>query len=159
MNIPFCFIRHWYLKNILGIKIGKDTHIAMKCYIKGNNIEIGNNTVVNRFTFLDGRVSLKIGNNVNISNYSYIQTLTHDPQDPKFKCLLGPVVIEDHVWIGAKATILTGVRLGEGSIIGAGAVVTKDIPPYSIAVGVPAKVIKQRNKNLTYKTEYSPLFG
>lgn len=55
-----------------------------------------------------------------------------------------PVVIDDDVWIGRRAIILPGVHIGEGCVIGAGAVVTKDIPPYSVAAGVPAKVVKSR---------------
>lgn len=159
MNVPFYSIRRWYLKNILGIKIGRDTHVGMSCYITGFSIEIGDNTVINKFTYLDGRASLRIGNNVNISNYCYIQTLTHDPQDKEFKGIAGPVTIEDNVWVGARAIILTGVKLNEGCVIGAGAVVTEDIPPYTIAVGVPAKVINKRTRELAYKTVYSPLFG
>lgn len=54
-----------------------------------------------------------------------------------------PVIIEDNVWIADKVTITKGVRIGKGSIIGANSVVTKDIPPYSLAVGIPAKIIKQ----------------
>jgi acetyltransferase-like isoleucine patch superfamily enzyme len=54
------------------------------------------------------------------------------------------VIIEDDVWIGANATILPGVRVGKGSVIGAGSVVTNDIPEYSIAVGIPARVISKR---------------
>ena len=57
-----------------------------------------------------------------------------------------PVVIGDDVWLGRRAIILPGVCIGNGSIIGAGAVVTKDIPPFSVAVGVPAKVIKDRKQ-------------
>jgi len=56
------------------------------------------------------------------------------------------IIVEDDVWIGADVVILPGVRIGRGSIIGAGAVVTRDIPPYSIAVGVPAKVVKSRKE-------------
>jgi acetyltransferase-like isoleucine patch superfamily enzyme len=54
------------------------------------------------------------------------------------------VIIEDNVWLAANVNVMPGVRIGEGSVIGAGAVVTKDIPPYSIAVGVPARIIKSR---------------
>lgn len=55
----------------------------------------------------------------------------------------GPVYIEDNVWIGEKASIMPGVRIGKGSIIASNSVVTKDIPPYCVAAGIPAKVIKQ----------------
>jgi acetyltransferase-like isoleucine patch superfamily enzyme len=57
-----------------------------------------------------------------------------------------PPIIEDNVWIGANCIIMKGITIGEGSVIGAGSIVTKDIPPYSIAVGVPAKVIKNRQE-------------
>jgi acetyltransferase-like isoleucine patch superfamily enzyme len=130
----------------------------MGCFITGNQIEIGDNSVVNRATYLDGRVKLVIGNNVNISHQSLIQTLTHDPQNPYFACKQGPVVIGDHVWIGARAIILPGVTLGTGSVIGAGSVVTRDIPEFSIAVGSPARVVKARNPDVRYKTRYFPLF-
>jgi acetyltransferase-like isoleucine patch superfamily enzyme len=59
----------------------------------------------------------------------------------------GPVVIEDDVWLGAGAIVLDGVRIGKGCIVGAGAVVTKDLPDYAIAIGVPAKVTKMRAGN------------
>lgn len=158
MNIPFYSIRRWYLRKVLGIKIGSETYIGMNCFIVGNSIEIGNNTVINRGTYLDGRVPLKIGSNVNISNYSYFQTNSHDPQTADFHGVWEPVVVEDNVWVGAHAIVLTGVTLGEGCVIGAGAVVTKNIPAYTIAVGCPAKVIKKRNKDLRYKTKFFPLF-
>jgi acetyltransferase-like isoleucine patch superfamily enzyme len=130
----------------------------MGCFITGSKIEIGNNTVINRGTYLDGRVELKIGNNVNVSQYTVIHTLTHDPQNPDFTCVCKPVEIHDHVWIGTRTIILPGVILGEGAVVGAGAVVTKNVPPYKIAVGNPAKVIKDRTKDLRYKTRYFPLF-
>lgn len=163
MNQPSYSVRHWYLQKILGLKIGDSSSIHTGCYIAGGpwgaQIEIGSNTVINRFTYLDGRVSLKIGNNVNISHYSIIQTLTHDPQSSDFAGVPMPVLIEDHVWIGTRALILPGVTLGEGCVIGAGSVVTKSIPPYTIAVGNPAKVIKERTRNLNYKTVYFPYFN
>lgn len=163
INIPFFTIKHFLLKKLLKIKLGKDSSIHSGCYITGGpwgaNIEIGHNSVINRFTYLDGRFSLKIGNNVNISHYTVIQTLSHDPQSPDFAGVIGPVIIEDHVWIGTRALILPGITIGEGAVIGAGSVVTKSIPPYSIAVGNPARVIKERTRNLKYKTVYFPLLN
>ena len=145
------------------MKIGSESSIHYGCFIAGGPngaaIEIGNNTVINRFTYLDGRFPLKIGNNVNISHYTLIQTLSHDPQHPQFIGVVGPVEIGDHAWIGARATILPGVKIGEGAVIGSGAVVTKSIPPYSIAVGNPARVIKERNRDIQYKSRYFPFFN
>ena len=158
MNFTPYFFRQWYLKNICYIKIGIESSIHMGCFITGSNIEIGNNTVINRRTYLDGRASLKIGNNVNISHQTLIQTMTHDPQNCDFVVLCKPVIIEDHVWIGTRAIILPGVTIGEGAVIGAGAVVTKNIPSYSIAAGNPAKVIKERSNNLSYTSRYFPFF-
>ena len=64
------------------------------------------------------------------------------------KILTAPIVIEDDCWIAANAVITAGVKIGKHSVIAAGAVVTKDIPPFSVAVGNPAKVIKQYNEEL-----------
>ena len=130
----------------------------MSCFVTGNYIEIGCNTVINRGTYLDGRDTLKIGNNVNVSHGSLIQTLTHDPHNPDFVCLCKPVVIEDHVWIGARAIILPGVTIGEGAVIGAGSVVTRNVPPYTIAVGSPARVVKDRSREIHYQSRYFPFF-
>jgi acetyltransferase-like isoleucine patch superfamily enzyme len=103
-------------------------------------------------------VPLKIGNNVNISSYTLIQTLTHDPQNPDFVCLERPVVIGDYAWIGARAIICPGVTVGEGAVVAAGAVVTKNVPPYTIVGGNPAAYIKDRTRNLRYRTAYFPFF-
>lgn len=158
MNFMPYMARHWYLRNLCHLQLGVDSSIHMGCFITGHFIEIGSNTVINRFTYLDGRVPLKIGNNVNISHGTHIQTLTHDPQNPDFICQCNPVVIEDHVWIGARAIILPGVTIGEGAVIGAGSVVTKNVPPYTIAVGSPARVVKDRNRDIRYKSKYFPFF-
>jgi len=158
MNYTPHFFRVFYLRRVCGLKIGYHTNVAMKCFISGNDITIGNNTVINRFCYLDGRVKLRIGNNVNISHYTLIQTLTHDPQNSYFVCIERPVVIEDHVWVGARVIILPGVTIGEGAVIGAGAVVTKNVNPYSIVVGNPAKHIKYRTNDIRYTTRYSPFF-
>lgn len=158
MNYMPYRVRHWFLRRFCQVRIGHDSSIAMGCFVTGYHIAIGNNTVINRYSYLDGRVPLTIGNNVNISHYTLIQTLTHDPQNPDFVCLCKPVVIEDHVWIGARAIISPGVRIGEGAVVGAGAVVTRDVEPYTIVGGNPAKFIKERSRDLRYKSRYFPFF-
>ncbi|RQS34589.1 acyltransferase [Burkholderia sp. Bp8992] len=158
MNYMPYRVRHWFLGRFCQVRIGRDSSIAMGCFVTGYHISIGNNTVVNRYTYLDGRVPLTIGNNVNISHYTLIQTLTHDPQNPDFVCLCKPVVIEDHVWIGARAIISPGVRIGEGAVVGAGSVVTRDVEPYTIVAGNPARFIKERTRDLRYRSRYFPFF-
>lgn len=156
-RMPY-FVRHWYVRKVCGIKLGNDSSIHMGCFISGNNIVIGDNTVINRFSYLDGRGPLYIGNNVNISHYTIIHTLTHITNSPYFHATPKPVAILDHSWIGASAIILPGITIGEGAIVAAGAVVVKDVPPYAIVGGNPAKIIGERTRDLQYKTKYFPFF-
>lgn len=151
-------IRHAFLRRFCHVRIGEASTICSGCFVTGYRIQIGSNTVINRFCYLDGRVTLKIGNNVNVSHYTLIQTLTHDPQNPDFVCVEGAVTIEDHAWIGARAIILPGITIGEGAVVAAGAVVTRDVAPYTIVGGNPARLIKERTRDLRYKTQYFPLF-
>lgn len=158
MNWTPYLVRHWFLREFCNVKLGSNSSICMGCFITGQNIEIGHNSVINRYAYLDGRVSLKIGNNVNISHYVLIQTLTHDPQHIDFICQEKPVVIHDYVWIGARAIVCPGVTIGEGAVVAAGAVVTKDVAPYTIVGGNPAIFINNRSTGLRYQTKYFPLF-
>ena len=151
-------VRIPFLRKACGLRIGRDTSIAMGCFVTGRDISIGDNTAINRFAYLDGRAPLRIGDNVNISHYCKIHTLTHDPQSPDFACVAAPVTIGDHVWIGTGAIILPGVNLGEGCVVGAGSVVTRSVDPYVIVAGNPARMIKRRQQGLTYRTKYFPYF-
>ena len=159
---PCEFLRHLYYKAILGIKVGKDTHISMGEFITGFysrcSISVGDNCVINRNCYLDGRGSIVIGNNVNVSFGTTILTLQHNVHSSMFECKVGNVIIENDVWIGARAIILPGVTVGKGAVIAAGAVVSKSVPEYSIAAGVPAKVIGMRHRDLKYKTRFHPFF-
>jgi acetyltransferase-like isoleucine patch superfamily enzyme len=115
----------------------------------GGWIKIGNNCTVNSFAVLYGHGGLEIGNGVRISAHVVIVPMNHIYKNPAIPIWMQGetrkgIKIEDDVWIGAGAKVLDGVKIGKGSVIGAGAVVTEDIPSYSVAVGVPAKVIKKR---------------
>jgi acetyltransferase-like isoleucine patch superfamily enzyme len=157
-NIPSFRVRHWYYRHVLRYSIGQDSSIHMGTFVTGDFVTIGDNVVVNRNCYLDGRIGLEIGDNVSISPEVYIASMEHDPDSPSFATRGGKVVIESNVWIGARALITPGVTLGEGSVIGAGAVVTKSINPYRIAVGVPARELRDRNRAIHYKCRYSPWF-
>lgn len=110
-------------------------------------LDIGDNTSIAPFVHIwcGGRVI--IGANCMIGSHVAITSLTHDYTESKMynTTVAKPVVIEDEVWIGAHAVILPGTRVGRGAVIGAGSVVTRDIPPYSVAYGVPATVRLVRN--------------
>jgi acetyltransferase-like isoleucine patch superfamily enzyme len=152
------WIRQGFMRRVLGYRIGKDTSIAMSCFFTGYDITIGDNSVINRFCYLDGRGPLYIGNNVNVSHYTIIHTLTHIINSPYFHAQQRPVAIMDHAWIGARAIILPGVTIGEGAVVAAGAMVNRDVPPYAIVVGNPAQIVGERTRNLQYKTRYFPFF-
>ncbi len=135
--------REKMLKNIFS-NLGKNCVIkeGFRCNF-GFNIIIGNNCYFNyNITILDS-FEVKIGNNVFIAPNVLISAVTHS-LEAKERCNLegGETIIEDDVWIGAGAIIFPKIRIGKGAVIGAGAVVTKDVPPKTVVAGVPAKVIK-----------------
>lgn len=113
--------------------------------LPGAKLVVGNNTYVNHDTFIRCRSTIIIGDNCSIAYGVLIQDSDYHVVyskngTPKLETL--PIIIENNVWIGAKAIVLKGVRIGEGAIIGAGSIVTKDVPPYSLVVGNPAIVVK-----------------
>lgn len=155
-------IRNFYLTRIMRVSIGKDTHISMRVFVTGYpsraNVRIGDNCVINREAYLDGRVGVTIGNNVNVSFQACILSLHHDHNDAAFPAVGGAVTICDHAWIGARAILLPGVTVGEGAVVAAGAVVTRDVGPYEVVGGVPARKIGERKREIGYKTKFSPYF-
>jgi maltose O-acetyltransferase len=94
---------------------------------------------------------------VSIGPEASILTLGHDPNCPVFADRGGDVVIGDRVWIGYRAIILPGVKIGEGAVIGAGAVVTRDVAPFTIVAGSPARKVGERNPDLEYRLDFCPL--
>lgn len=110
----------------------------------GLNIRIGKNVFINSGCCFQDQGSIEIGDNVLIGHQVVIATLNHDLQaDKRANIVPAPVKIGARVWIGSHATILSGVTIGDNSIVAAGAVVTKDVPANVIVGGVPAKIIKE----------------
>lgn len=157
-KIPFYFIRHFFYR-LVGIKIGEKSSIKMNTYIEGQKIKVGKNTSVGRYSYLDGRGELIIGNNVSISPHVFFITGSHEVNSHDFKFKAENIIIEDYVWIGTRATIKGGVKIGKGAVVAVGAVVTKDVEPYTIVGGVPAKKIGERNRNLEYLIDWNPFFN
>lgn len=136
-----------------GVRIGKGSalHMGIRFY-DGHKIRIGKDSIIGEGTVLDGRDSLIIGDHVDIASEVMIYNAEHDVNDPNFKAISAPVEVSDYVFIGPRAIILPGVKIGRGAVVGAGAVVTKDVSEFAIVGGVPAKLIAERkNKEPHYK--------
>jgi acetyltransferase-like isoleucine patch superfamily enzyme len=119
-------------------------------------IEFGKYVFINHNCIFSTPFGMRIGNFVMIGSNCLFASVNHgfeDWQKPMIfqKIENKPIVIEDDVWIGARATILGGVTVGKGAIIAAGAVVTKDVPPYTIVAGIPAKPLRTRFDEVTIK--------
>jgi acetyltransferase-like isoleucine patch superfamily enzyme len=143
--------RLWANGKGASITIGAETTIYPYALLKCNRgkIVLGKGCSINDYSILYGFGGISIGNDVHIAAHVVVVASEHDysllGKDNFSAEMLGKgIIIEDHVWVGANAVILDGVTIGHGSVIGAGAVVSRDIPPDSIAVGVPARVIKKR---------------
>ena len=145
---------------IFGIKIGKGSTIHMwASFFNPANITVGEDTIIGDHAFLDGRASLTIGSHVAFASSVMIYNSQHDIEDKDFTAISKPVAIEDYVFLGPKSIILPGVRIGKGAIVAAGAVVTKNVAPFKIAGGVPAREIGERNlTNPQYKLGRARLF-
>ncbi|WP_317171782.1 acyltransferase [Spirosoma validum] len=119
---------------------------------------LGDCSVINSSCRIDTRGGVFIGKNVSISQEVIVLTADHEIDSPNFKGRTKSVTIYDYVWIGTRVTILPGVIIGKGAVVAAGSLVTKDVQPYAVVAGVPAKFLKFRSKNLEYNISYKRLF-
>lgn len=131
------------------IMLGSEVHAPAQLRI-GRGCAIGNRCV------LDARGGITIGRDVNISSHARLQTAKHLIDDPDFMHDFSPISVGDRVWIAEGAVVLGGVTLGEGAVVAAGAVVTKDVAPYSVVGGVPARPIRERARDLRYHLLWRP---
>lgn len=162
-SISFTNFKYWFslwayimVNMVIGrrkAKIGKDSKIHPTVILRqGERIEIGSHCLLNHNNVLQAGKEfgkIKIGNYVHTGANVMMFAFNHSIDDIDVPSILqdyydADVIIEDDVWIGAGSVILAGVHIGKGSVIAAGSVVNKDIPPYSIAGGIPAKVLKAR---------------
>lgn len=143
-----------------GITIGDDTIVMHGAVLHVYNfrdlpqagITIGKNSLIGEYTVIRGQGGVHIGDRVYTSPFTQIIAVNHvfdDPTRPFVEqgITAEGIVIEDDVWLGANAVITDGVRVGKGAVVAAGAVVTKDVPPYTVVGGVPAKPIKRIEEN------------
>lgn len=136
------------------IKLGKNTIVRRWVVFNpwGGKITIGENCSINSFSHFSGNGEIEIGNNVLIATQCVIISANHNFNRVDIPIreqgeTRSKIIIEDDCWLGAGVRILSGVKIGRGSVIGAGSVVNSNIPPYSICVGIPARIIRNRNES------------
>lgn len=153
--IPSLHIRKWLYMG-LGARIANKVVIHYKTEIRcPKRLILGKGTIIGDNAILDARCGLTIGSNVNLSSNVSIYTLQHDHRDPNFHCNENmkkmSVEIDDRVWLGSNVIVLPGVHIGEGAVCCAGCVVTKDVEPFTVVAGIPAKKVAERTKELKYE--------
>jgi maltose O-acetyltransferase len=142
-----------------GVQLAKTSSIHWRArFFSPQDLTIGEFTTIGNDGFFDARDKIWIGSCVNIAAEVRIYTREHDIDDPLFSETGGPVTIEDYAYIGTRVTILPGVKIGTGAVVASGAVVTRDVAPYMLVGGVPAKPIRERSHDLRYKLGYAKRF-
>ena len=158
-SIPSHHFRRFVYRHLYRVQIGRGSIIHWKArFFEPGGVQIGEYCNLGNDIFLDGRRGLKIGNRVATGAEVMIYTLQHDIASPTFDVMGGPVTIEDYVYLGPRVIILPNVRIGYGAVVAAGAVVTKDVPPYAVVGGVPARYLHERSHDLDYRPDFAMPF-
>jgi maltose O-acetyltransferase len=152
-HVPNRMVRHTWYRRVVGVDLARGATVQLGAqlwfygpgHVRRTAVRIGRGSRVNQDAILDCRGGLVIGDHVSISPQAAIVTADHDRDAPNFPLRHRGVVIDDHVWVGMRALILPGVRVGRGAIVAAGAVVTKDVEPGWVVAGVPARRVAQRD--------------
>ncbi len=146
-EIPSHHIRNFFYRYIYLINMADKVVIYYGAEIRTpTSLKIGRGSIIGDNAILDAREGIEIGENVCLASNVSIWTLQHDYRDPYFACNpehYGPVKIGDRAWIGPNTIILRNVYVGEGAVVAAGAVVTKDVPPYTLVGGGTGKTLRK----------------
>ena len=151
--IPSNHLRKWLYKG-LGAECGARSLFHFRTEIREPwKLWIGEGTVIGDNALLDAHNGLTLGREVNLSSNVVIYTGQHDHRDPYFRSKGGKKSVEigDRAWLGSNVLVLPGVVIGEGAVCCAGAVITKDVAPYTVVAGVPAKEVGERPRDLRYR--------
>lgn len=156
---PSHVVRNWVYKYIFLINRHPNSTIYFGCEIRaGYSLHIGKGSIIGDNCILDARQGIYIGENVNLSSEVHLWTESHDMNDPYFRGSSGKrgaIRIGNRAWLGANVTVLDNVEIGEGAVVCAGAVVTKDVEPFAVVAGIPAKKIGERSHDLKYEFDGS----
>ncbi len=148
-----------YFYRRAGMVIDRTSSIHWRAeFYAPERITIGRYCTIGDSSFLDGRSGLMIGDQVNLGSHVSVYTRQHDVDSPDFAEVGSPVVICDYAWVSSHSIVLPGVTIGEGAVVAAGAVVTKDVAPYTLVGGNPARYIRERSRDLRYRLGYAKRF-
>lgn len=155
-KIPSRHIRKWFYQ-CMGAKTGRNSYLCRRVeLLLPMGLKMEDNVSVGWFAELDARGGIMIGHDTNISSHVKMITGSHDIDDPDFTADFKPIHIGHHCWIGTGAIVLQGVNIGDGAVVAAGAVVTKDVPACEVWGGVPARFIRKRSTQLEYSVGSVP---
>lgn len=154
-RFPSIAIRTIFYKSF-GASIAKNVVFHFGTEIRAPwGLKVGKGTIIGDNNILDARNGIVMGENVSLSSNVSIYTRQHNHRSPNYDCDFPGrkqnVEIQDRVWLGSNVVVLPGVSIGEGAVICAGAVVTKDVNPYEVVAGIPAKKVGERPRNLVYE--------
>lgn len=122
----------------------------------GRRLSMGARSTIGQRCYIDARGGVRIEADVSMSREAAVLTATHIPDDERFAARLAPVHLGRRCWIGMRALIMPGVRVGEGAVVGAGSIVTADVEPYTIVAGAPAVALRGRREPLDYRLDWRP---
>src|SRR5438067_11119837 len=159
-QLPSHQLRLRFYRGIMRYAIARHSFIFMGAHFDcRGGFSLGDHSVINERCRLDNRGTLRIGSNVSVSSEVCILTADHDPQSESFTGRNRAVEIADYVFVVTRAVILPGCKIGRGAFVAAASAVTKDVEPFTIVAGNPARPIGRRPQNIEYELNYGRLFA
>lgn len=157
-KFPSHSVRNFFFRRA-GLTLPRTSSIHFRTeFYRPEAIVVGEHCTIGDTCFLDGRETIVIGECVNLGSHVSIYTRQHDVDSPDFAESGGPVHIGRYAWLGSHSIVLPNVTIGEGAVVAAGAVVTRDVAPYTMVGGVPARFIRERPRGLRYRLGYAKRF-
>ena len=143
---PFHAWRRWVLR-AFGAQLGPNCRIYAKAQIWAPwNLICADAVIIANGAIVYNPLPIRIGSHGVVSQQAFLCGATHDMDDPAFPMVSSPITLGPYAWVCARATVCPGVTLGEGAVLGLGSVATRDIPPWAVHAGVPARFVRQRNR-------------
>lgn len=134
-----------FLLRFFGAKVGRTVKIRPSAFVSYPwNLSVGEGTFIGDHVYIDSLTRVTVGAHVSLSNYVYIASGTHDYKLPSFDLVLRPVTIEDQCWLAIQTTVLPGVTMFKGSVVGARSLVTRNVPENEVWAGTPARFMSKR---------------